>query len=206
VRLKGVVCVLLVFMLLGCSTKVAIPDVIGADESTAKTILTDNGIVPIVEYDYNQNFAEGIVYKMQPQVNSKVEKNSKVTISVSKGKELIYSTDSVLSWYHVYGSESDYWEFENPYIGRGYLIVNLTPTINSKYPFEWEEYGYASINDTFSKSVPIRFKPISNYGDYTLEIPLDDLDIKKPTTLYIQLNALINNQQKEVNLELRISW
>lgn len=205
-RLKRMVCVLLAFILLGCSTKVVIPDVIGADETTAKTILTDNGIVPIVEYDYNQEFTEGIVYKMQPQVNSKVEKNSKVTISVSKGKELIYSTDSVLSWYHVYGSESDYWEFENPYIERGYLIVNLTPTINSKYPFEWEEYGYASINDTFSKSVPIRFKPISNNGDYMLEIPLDDLDVKKPTTLYIQLNALINNQQKEANLELRISW
>ncbi len=205
-NIKNLMISFILVVLVGCSSKIIVPDVVGADESTAKTILTSNEVIPIVKHDYNDKFDNGIVYKMEPQENQKVEKNTKVIIYVSKGKEFIYSKDSVLSWYHVEGSNSDKWDFDNPYIEKEYLMVKMMPAINTKFSFEWEEYGYASINDTFSKSVPVRFRPISNNGEFRLEIPLEDLDVKKPTTLYIQLNALVNNRQANVNLELRVSW
>ena len=209
--MKKFAIVLALVFFVACTPKVvepekfSIPDVIGVDEQTAKIVIANNDMIPKIEFGYDDSTKEGFVFKLTPDVGSMVEKNTAVKIYVSLGPSQITSVDSVMTWFQVYGSTQDKWEFYSPTIEEGTLKVEFTPTIKTKYSFEWQGFGYASINDTFSKSIPVKFIDTGN-GSYTLEVPTKDLDVKKPTTLFIKLNALIDKVQKDVNIELRITW
>lgn len=65
-----------------------IPDIANVDEMSAKNLLSSNGIIPAVVYEYNDDVAEGCVIRTEPIIGSSVSKNSVVTIYISKGTEL----------------------------------------------------------------------------------------------------------------------
>ena len=68
---------------------VAVPDVIGDDQNTARDRLSngDGQFVVTVEHEYSSSVAEGRVCRVEPGVGTTLEKGSAVTIYVSDGPQ-----------------------------------------------------------------------------------------------------------------------
>ncbi len=212
-RLLGLILVL-VITLSACgaatSDMVVVPDVTNTDEITAKNILSGNGLIPVITHEYNDEVEDGNVVSIMPSVNSPVYKNSKVDVVISKGPSYIQSKDSTISWYNLEGNE-DKWTFKSPYIQEGVLNIECEVTFGTS--FEWKSggFGNASITDTFDKRVPVQLETAKKVksGKKTklkILIPTTDLEVQKPTTLYVELVALIDGDERDVKANFSMSW
>lgn len=223
-RLKRIIaivlCLVLIFSFASCGKDlVTIPNIMGVDEASAKNVLSSNGLIPVVEYVYNDNVDEGCVTETAPVMGEQVEKNTQVKIYVSKGSSYIKSKDSRISWYNISFYEDDDWEFNNPYISEETLYIECYKvtfgeaiTWNDRYK-EGKIIGEASINDTFDKTVPVTAHyekqewKANESQSFTLEIPLSDLNENRPTTMYVRLFAYnSNNDFININISFSITW
>ena len=122
-----------------------------------------------------------------------------------------YASDAVISWRSIDSVKDDY-ELSTPYIENEYIYIPIKVQINSYNTVQYRGFGVASINDTFSKTVPIKYEYENStitrgvFQNLTLRIPVNDLDVKRPTTLYCQLAVFVGGEQSRINLEFDISW
>lgn len=78
-----------VSLLCGCGASgIALPDLAGTDVDAAKTILTQKGLIPVVEEAEDDNIAEGVVIGTKPAAGETVAADTSVTIVVSSGAGL----------------------------------------------------------------------------------------------------------------------
>ena len=214
------------------NNKITIPNIIGIDENTAKTLLTSKGLLPKVEYEYNDTEKEGNVFRTMPYIGSQVVPESVVTIYVSKGPSHYVLSNNVGYIYNVNNIDPFEWgtgttegtkEFYAPYFDRGYLYIDIWLKCNSIYDIEFyrsntstsdkETFGTASIKDSFDKTVPIKVLfddyRVNNKGEktaFTLKIPLSDLDVQKPTNLYVKFDFLVNGKRETFTARFELSW
>ena len=113
------------FFLGGCSgSTVKVPDLSGTDVGSAKTILTNLGLIPTTESIYSESVAEGLIVKTRPAAGQGVPPNSKVKIYISQGPQVVTAQDSQITWTNVsYGSDD--WSFNEPYIDSGKLYIDF---------------------------------------------------------------------------------
>ena len=195
-------------------TGVTIPDIAETDEATAKNVLSSSGFIPTVKYEYNDNVEEGLVIKTEPAIGENVEKNSKVIIYVSKGPSYLQAKDSRIEWYHLDGGTDD-WHFYTPYIRNGVLYINCYDVAFGR-SVEWRDQydkgyiiGIASVTDSFDKTIPVQAKyekkkwKAKESQAFTLEISLADLDISKPTDMYLEL---FTENRGDVRVNFYMSW
>ena len=200
-----------------------IPDISGMDEATAKNLLASLGLPAKCEYEYSDDVAEGNIIKTDPYAYSRVSKGTSVTIYVSKGKKFYYLTKSVGWLSNINGidkfSYGDNEEektkgFYKPYVEEGYLYIEMFLCCKSQYDLAfYGDFGTASITDTFDKTVPITIlydnKTVDNTGkktNFTAKIPLSDLDVKKPTNLYIKFDFTVNKKRETFEAGFDLSW
>lgn len=201
--------------------KLTVPDIVGTEEDIAKTILASNGLIPTVEKAYDDKVEFGKVIRTSPSVGSPVEKNGKVTLYISNGPKYLKPSSSNMRFYSITKEKMDDWNFNNPYIEEGVLYIQCQPMFmaNIKWVNYREDLGgspaRASISDTFEKTVPVNVLTsqeslkAGERGDITLKIPLSDLDVQKPTTMYLQLFAYVNGEeeyQTTINISFVFSW
>lgn len=202
-----------VLILTGCTAaKIIIPDIISTDEDTAKNTITGLGLIPVIQEMYSDVIGEGLVAKTSPATGVQVEKTTKVTIYISKGPKIIYSNSSTISWYNISSSVADQYDFYAPYIDDGVLKIEMQATINTSEDVELRGFGTASISDTFDKTVPVSYSydnAIVTKGEtqnITLSIPIKDLDVQKPTTIYVVLPIYVNGEDQSIYLTFTMSW
>ena len=220
--MQKIICLSLLFVIVisfaSCGEKpvdnrIKVPDVVDTDEKTAKSILSSSGLIPSIKYDYDDDIKKGNVVKTEPKVSSKVEKNSKITVYISKGKSYVESKDSRIEWTNVSNKDDD-WEFYSPYIKKDTLYIKCN--VKFACPIKWKDtykegyiIGDASINDSFDKTVPIsaKYKKQSwkayEKQNFTLEIPLKDLSESRPTDMYTRLYT---TKKGEVDVNFYITW
>lgn len=202
----GIVMVLLLFILLGNR----VPNVIGVEENSAKQILIENGYSPVIVYENDNSQPAGCVVGTNPGYGSRLGNGGQVTVYVSAGKTNVSS--SVLHWYHVTGSKDDDYNFSNPYVQNNYLYLETEMKLETDYTVLLRGFGTASINDTFDKTVPLKYeyeKATVVKGEYqkiTIRIPLADLEEQRPTTIYLRLATYIAGRNENIKLELDMTW
>lgn len=193
---------------------IVIPDIKGTDESTAKNLLSSNGLIPVIEYEYDDDTEEGNVVRTTPDIGSTVEKNSKVTIFVSKGASFVQSTSSninITGW----GDKLKVWEFNNPYIKDETLYIECTNVVFT-VPITWMDRTgsgrmavQASISDTYTKTVPatVPYEKQSWQANekqtFTIEIPLNDLDTSRPTDMFLIFGT---EEQGDIPVKFSMTW
>ena len=74
---------------LNANKPVSVPFVEGSRESLATTKIRDAGLVPQVTRAFDDKIEKGIVVSQSPDAGEKLQKNGKVEITVSKGKETV---------------------------------------------------------------------------------------------------------------------
>ena len=198
---------------------IEIPDIEDVDEASAKNIISSNGLIPKIEYIYDDYTDEGCVVKTSPEIASKVEKNSKVTIYISKGARYYYLNSAVGRMRNVTGIEPFDWDkktkgFYTPYVEEGYLYIEMYLCCVSKYTLKfYGDFGTASINDTFDKTVPIDViydsKNVDNNGgktSFTVKIPLSDLGVQKPTNINIKFDFVVDGDRETFTAGFDLSW
>ena len=204
---------------------IKIPDVEKLDVDTAKTLLAGKGLIPKVEYEYNNDYDYDLVIRTEPAIGSEVEEDTPVTLYVCKGPSYYELPDSVGYIQNVNGIKDFVWgpeaadgngtkAFYNPWIENGEMFIRIQLNCVSNYKIEfYEDFGTASINDTFDKTVPIKIiyddKTVDNKGgltDFKVKIPLSDLGVQKPTNIYIEFDFLVNGVREDFSAGFDLTW
>lgn len=209
------VAVLVICIILVVFNNRGVPNVIGTQESVAIQTLTSRGYIPVVKYESSSEQASGFVIGTNPGHGSNLNKGGQVTVYVSTGSAAdndCEASDVVIRWYHIYQSTDDDWNVYTPYIKNNYIYIKTEMKLNSSLSVALRGFGTASINDTFSKTVPIEYEyeksdvTMGEYQTVTIRIPVSDLDVQKPTTLYCRLATYVGGRQKDIQLEFDITW
>ena len=204
---------------------IKIPDIEKLDVSTAKTLLAGKGLIPKVEYEYNNDYDYDLVIRTEPAIGSSVEEDTPVTLYVCKGPSYYELPSSLGAIYNIDGIDpfvawsdaDDGWGTKGHtkvWVEKGYLYISVYLGCKSKYNVEfYGDFGDASINDTFDKTVPIdviyKSKTINNNGELTyfdFKIPLSDLGVQKPTNLNIRYYLRVNGERKTGIAEFDLTW
>jgi len=209
---KKVSVILLSAFLVACaSSSIVIPDISKVDEATAKTLLAQKSLIPNIEYEFSDSIDAGLVIKSDPAIGTTAKSDDKIIIYVSKGPKRITATDSNITWDD---SRDKFQYYEEPYIEDGYFIVDVELKFYKKYELEGFEdngnkgYGRASISDTFDKVVPLvvetedKILDPKDFEKLRIKIPVGDLDVQKPTTLYFQIYL----KGKKYDMNVSASW
>ncbi len=219
-----VLTVVFCFGLCACGANITIPDVEKLDVDTAKTLLAGKGLIPKVEYEYSNDYDYDLVIRTEPSIGSKVSEDTPVTLYVCKGPSYYTLPDSVGRMWDVEGIEPFKWSanydgtetkgFYSLYVEEGYLHIPMYLKCVSKYNLEfYDDFGTASINDTFDKTVPIKIiydsKTVDNKGgktSFTAKIPLSDLGVQKPTNINLRFDFLVDRERETFQAGFDLTW
>lgn len=215
----------MVTSLCACGANITIPDVEKLDVDTAKTLLAGKGLIPKVEYEYNNDYDYDLIIRTEPSIGSKVSEDTPVTLYVCKGPSYyelprslggisdIDGIEPFVSW----NDADDGWGTKGHtkvWVENGYLYITVYLGCKSKYSVEfYGDFGDASINDTFDKTVPIDViydsKKIDNTGKITyfdFKNPLSDLGVQKPTNLNVRYYLSVNGERKTGQANFDLTW
>ena len=67
---------------------ITIPNIVNSSQASAENILSLNGLIPIVKYEYSEAVGKGYVIRTEPEIGLSLEENSVVTLYVSNGSQL----------------------------------------------------------------------------------------------------------------------
>ncbi len=196
-----------------CAKKVTIPDLSNVAIEDARNVLTNAGLIPSVEYEYSDDYAEGIVIKTDPAIGEQVELQTKVNLIVSKGPEYVDAKNSSVSWY-VTDSSEDEWNLYKPYIHEDAIYIECLPRFANAMMWKGDSVGFgvASTDETFATSVPVtvQYKDQKNAAgteqDIFLIIPLNGLNNERPSNVYTKLYTIINDEEVDVRVNFTIEW
>ena len=196
-----------------CAKKVTIPDLSNVAIEDARNVLTNAGLIPSVEYEYSNDYAEGIVIKTDPTIGEQVELQTKVNLIVSKGPEYVDAKNSSVSWY-VTDSSEDEWNLYKPYIHEDAIYIACLPRFANAMMWKGDSVGFgvASTDETFATSVPVtvQFEDQENAAgkeqDIFLIIPLKGLGNERPSNVYTKLCMVINDEEIDVRVNFTIEW
>ena len=207
---KFSVILLSTFLVACASSSIVIPDISKVDEATAKTLLAQKSLIPSIEYEFSDSVDTGLVIKSDPEIGATAKPDDKVLIYISKGPKRITTSDSTMT----HNDSRDEYEFYAPYIEDGYFVIETEFEFHKKYELLYFDknggkgFGRASISDTFDKVVPLiietedKILDPSKLEKMTIKIPVNDLDVQKPTTLYFELNFV----GKDYKMSMITSW
>lgn len=196
-----------------CAKKVTIPDLSNVAIEDARNVLTNAGLIPSVEYEYSNDYAEGIVIKTDPTIGEQVDLQTKVNLIVSKGPEYVDAKNSSVSWY-VTDSSEDEWNLYKPYIHEDAIYIECLPRFANAMMWKGDSVGFgvASTDETFATSVPVtvQFEDRENAAgkeqDIFLIIPLKGLGNERPSNVYTKLYTVINDEEIDVRVNFTIEW
>lgn len=209
--------------MVSCASGIIIPDVQNMDVETAKTLLASKGLIPKVEYQFHNDFDNDMVIGTSPEIGSEVTGDTPVTLFVCEGP--VYKTlpNAVGYMQDVEGIEAFSWGddgkertkgFYSLYVQEGYLYIPMYLCCKSKYELAfYGDFGTASINDTFDKTVPIDViydsQTVNNKGEVTnfeVKIPLKDLGVQKPTNIYIEFDFSVDGERQDFSAGFDLTW
>ena len=209
----------------GVSNQIKIPDVEKLDIDTAKTLLAGKGLIPKVEYEYNNDYDSDLVIRTEPSIGSEVEQDTSIILYVCKGPSYYELSNSLGGFTDIDGIEpfvswsdaEDRWGTKGHtkvWVEKGYLYISVYLGCKSRYDIEfYGDFGEASINDTFDKTVPIDViydsKKIDNTGKTTyfdFKIPLSDLGVQKPTNINVRYYLSVNGERKTGRANFDLTW
>lgn len=199
-------------------TGIKIPDIVDADEVSAKNVVSSIGLVPKVSYEYDDNIEVGHV--VSATGNEPLQAGDALNIVVSKGPRYYELGDCVGIMTDIEGIDRFSWEdpdtkgFYTIYVEEGYLYIPMYLCCTSQFPLAfYKDFGTASITDTFDKTVPITIiydnNTVNNTGEktsFTAKIPLRDLDVQKPTNIYLDFDFLVNGERKTFKAAFDLTW
>lgn len=204
-------------------TRISIPNVYELDEATCKSLLASKGLIPKIKYDYSDYVDEGLVVYTEPEIGSLVDDGEIITVYLSKGKRYYELPHAVGYMMDVTGIDPFPWGdngeeetkgFYTPYVQEGYLYIPMYLKCSSEYDLAfYGDFGTASINDTFDKSVPIEViysskKVDNNSGmtEFSVKIPLSDLGVQKPTNVYIEFDFTVDTTRQTFKAGFNLTW
>ena len=204
------------FLLTSCSAGTNVPDLSGSDSESAKTVIATLGLVPVLEERHSETVEAGMVVTTKPAAGESAPAGSQVSIVVSKGPKRITSEDASAGWDDI-RTDGD-WNYDAPYIEDGNLFLEIFD-VGFLSKVKWhdpsengEGFGEATINDSFDKIVPVSLvweKQTHNAGqqqNITIEIPVSDLEEKRPTDISIRLFAYVDGYYRDITFSITLTW
>ncbi len=195
------------------------PNIIGIDETSAKNILISKGIIPKIKYGYSDEQEQNLVYDVKPRIGIGIKEDDVVIVFVSLGPEYYQLNNAVGIIEDIDGIEPFDWDkgtkkFSTPYIKEGFLYIDISLRCTSQCNLSfYKDFGTASVKAEYEKTVPIevlyKSEVINNNGElteFTLKIPLNDLDEDTPTNIYTEFYFLVNEEIKAFKASFDLSW
>ncbi len=190
----------------GCTKRVKVPDIMDKNEKQAVEMIKDAGLVPIVEYEYNDTDKKGEILKVSPRIGNNAELGSEVIIYISKGPEKVVAKNA----YRAIIAEN--LDLGFPYVDKNTLYIECY-NVAFKEGVTWEkseEDGVAvteaSLTKDFEETIPAKIKYEKGYTaplekqNFVIEIPAEYLGEELPESISVRLN-LIKDELPEGKVE-----
>lgn len=176
------------------SEEVVVPDVTGCDEETAKTILLNQGLIPVIseEPKYSDVVQYGMVCETNPAINSNVAKNTKVNIYKSRGVQTYSLTSYHCTWVD-YSWWKEQYKINSASVFDGILTISLSHNCS-------EEYTFDNITDAVVDGVKTKANVSSNRYSVSNQEYVNDL------TVTIDLNSINSYKPSKIDLDLGYNW
>ena len=217
---KTVAVILILVMVLcfcSCSKKIEVPDVLGVDESSAKSTITNKGLIPVVEYSYSDDVSTGCVFKIEPSIGEKIDEDSKVTLYVSMGPKHATAKSGTIQWLNASYENEDDWYPSKPYFDEGTLYIPCDIIFGSPVVFEKGTNGSASLSS--GESYPIILTDNDHVvftddlnvtvGGHTyliMEIPMKFYGTDYPSHLECKLFCKVKGETTNIRLTFDTRW
>ncbi len=195
-----------------------VPDVIGKAQGQAFTTLK-SGCYNVEVSSFYATTNEGQVFAVSPAAGTALAANETVRIFVSKPQDGVrYTANSLMSL----GSSSSNltgadFGFSTPFEDKGKLYIPIRATFGSD--FDWRDthdmgtgFGTAVITDQFDKEVPVivyytsRRAPAGEEQYFTVEVPLTDLQIQRPTSISLFLYITHSGRSESIRPKVTLTW
>lgn len=193
-----------------------VPDVIGKIPSSANRAI-ESGCYRVEVVEFYAKAEAGSVFGVSPEAGTVLAANERVTIFVAKPHVGVrYVANSLLGLASA-GPKVDDWEFSRPFEKDGKLYVPISASFGSS--FDWRDthnsgtgFGKAVIADEFNKEVPVivhfttQRAPAGKEQFFTIEVPLTDLQIQRPTKISPTLYISHSGRNANILGEVTLSW
>lgn len=208
--LLSMICLII---LTGCSMKASIPDIKNKSVDDAKKALDEAGIKYVIEYEVDPDVATGKVIRTDPKIGTKVDNKTEVTVYVSGKEDKISTQGSRIQWTNI-SSSGDNWEYYAPNIKDNTLTIRCD-VVEFGANVEWVGdkitgivSEYKDLSNPIKISFPYEKKSVSagESQEINIIVPLDSFEGRKPTTLYFAFKALVDGQETDININLRMVW
>ena len=217
-----IVTLLLILLLCSCSNNsqnqtnpsITVPNVVGTDIDTAKNVVSAAGLVPKIEYEYDENIEYGLVIRIENDNNLKI--GDAITLVVSNGASEYKSKEAQFTANHTNFQDL---QIRKAYIKENDFYIELNGAVFVNAVGWYDRYnegkgmGDAKINDEYDKTVPIEIinTPMQwsedEAIDFTLKIPIGDLNTHKPTDLSVELTAIdVEGNQEQIPISFTFTW
>ena len=214
---------------------VKIPEILGTDIESAKTIVLNMGLVPVIQEEFSDSYKKDCVVGCQPEIGTTIEKGSSVNIIVSKGPSVVVSkaTEGTLDCYKHHVIAMDGWGIVYAEISNITNTLNVTLQINGLTVNNDEDDKWliaASGNDSFASLSPdftvisrasyvntataytnTTYNSVNDFDTYqqtvNINIPLDVFQTELPTTMWIRLPAVSDFwDEQTLVFKLNFTW
>lgn len=202
-----------------------VPDLFGGSEANVVGMVRAGCYEPVVSsfytgaMDYKSNLDIGYAFDQSPAAGTVLADNEPVRIWVSKPRVGVRYVENALLG--LSGGSSnlrfDDYAFWMPFEKDGKLYVMMSAVSNSAFDWRDEQdkgtgFGTARIVDEFDKEVPLvvlyttKRVPAGKEQFFTIEVPLTDLQIKRPTKIMSFLSITRAGVQTSFRAEVTLTW
>lgn len=143
---------------------VHVPDLTGTDGESAKMILVNNGLVPVIAEEYSNYMQTGLVTRTEPVGFTEVERGTRVTVYISRGLSKYFATNAQVSADVL---DTMFGDNDKVYVNVNSIYVEEN-VLHVIYNIGFKEYrnDYNHSFDTYPGSITYYFK----YSDISVNI------------------------------------
>jgi len=206
--MKKIIVIIVLSLLISCKKSIIVPDITAIYVEDARKVVTENKLIPEIEYIFSNSVEKDYVISTEPILGSSVEENSRILLKVSKGYIYKISDKALISWINSNFQDDESWNFDLPIVKQGKIEIIVYPLLSNKQNLAFRDYCNVKFNtdnsDTFICNIDS--SKYDQFNKIVINIDLENNDYNLPTNLFIDAYFDVNGVERTTSLKFTIEW
>lgn len=206
--MKKLFVIIVLSLFVSCAKSIVIPDLTAIYVDDARKVVTENKLIPEIEYTFSNSVIKDYVISTDPTPGESLKENSRILLIVSKGYLYKISENALISWIGSSYINDESWSFDLPIVKQGIVEIIVYPFLTNKQNIIFRDYCNVKFdtdsNDTFI--CKIDSSEFDQFNKIVLTIDLKNNDFDVPTNLFIDTYFDIGDVERTTSLKFTIEW
>lgn len=206
--MKKLIVIIVLCLLISCKKSIIVPDLTAVYVEDARKVVTENKLIPEIEYIFSNSVEKDYVISTEPILGSNVEENSRILLKVSKGYLYKISDNALISWIESNFQNDESWSFDLPIVKQGKIEIIVYPLLSNKQNLTFRDYCNVKYNtdnsDTFICNIDS--SKYDQFNKIVINIDLKNNDFNLPTNLFIDTYFDVDGVERTTSLKFTIEW